>query len=40
MISFNNFFELCATIEKGGRKKEPEIQQKRGHFNMPHSMSL
>ena len=37
MISFNNFFELCATIEKGGRK-DPEIQQKRCHFNMPQTM--
>ena len=40
MISFNNFFELCSTIEKGGGRKETEIQQKRGHFNMPHSMRL
>ena len=38
MILFNNFFELCATIEKGGGRKETEIQQKRGHFNMPQSM--
>ena len=40
MILFNNFFELCATIEKGGGRKESKIQQKRGHFNMPHSMFL
>jgi len=40
MISFNNFFELCATIEKGGGRKESKLQQKRGHFDMPHSMRL
>ena len=38
MIPFNNFFELCATIEKGGGRKETEIQQKRGHFNIPQYM--
>ena len=40
MISFNNFFKICATIEKGRGREKTEKQQKRGHFNMPHFMRL
>jgi len=38
MISFNNFFELCSTIDTKGRRRETEIQQNRGHFDMPQTM--
>ena len=38
MISFNNFFKLCASLDKRGRKREAEIQPRRGHMNIPYCM--
>jgi len=38
MISFNNFFELCTSLDKKGRREESEIQPRRGHLNIHHSM--